>query len=77
MGDSIDKNFHRRFQCVDYTTRSFHYFHSYAVLDRVDYSSLSDIPRGEITLDRVLPNSNNVTQIKQILSILVTKYFIY
>lgn len=29
---TISTNFRRRFQAMNYTTRSFHYFHSYAVL---------------------------------------------
>lgn len=51
VGDNIDRNFRRRFQCVEYQTRSFHYFHSYAVLDRVNYSSLPDTQREEIRVN--------------------------
>ena len=44
VGDNIDKNFRRSFQRVDFIqTRSFHYFHSYAVLDRIDISGYTDI----------------------------------
>ena len=33
VGDNIDKNFSRSHQRIERQTRSFHYFHSYAVLD--------------------------------------------
>jgi L1 cell adhesion molecule like protein len=35
VGDNIDKNFRRTYQRIDRQTRSCHYYHSYAVLDRV------------------------------------------
>ena len=31
VGDNLDKNFHRTFQPIDHQTRSFHFFHTYAV----------------------------------------------
>lgn len=43
VGDNIDKNVQPRFMRVDAPTRSLHYFHAYAVKDRVDLSSFSDI----------------------------------
>lgn len=60
VGDNVDKNFRRSFQRVDYTTRSFHYFHSYAVLDRVDFSGLSDIPgKGVIDTTILVPSDDD------------------
>ena len=41
-GDNVDKNIHQSFQRVDCKTQSLHYFNAYAVLDRIDFSGLSD-----------------------------------
>lgn len=41
-GDNIDKNVRRRYQRSDKTTISLHYFHMYAVKNRVDFTSESD-----------------------------------
>lgn len=37
-GDNIDKTIRRRFLRSDISNTSLHYFHSYAVLNRVDFS---------------------------------------
>ena len=42
-GDNIDKNIRRRYQRSDRSTISLHYFHMYAVKNRIDVSILSDI----------------------------------
>ena len=42
-GDNIDKTVrHRYMRCDSQGTISLHYFHSYAVADRIDFSKLSD-----------------------------------
>ena len=41
-GDNIDKTIHRRFLRSDVGNISLHYFHSFAILNRVDFSHLSD-----------------------------------
>ena len=43
-GDNIDWTIRPRYIRSDQQTLSVHYFHSYAIKDRVDISSLSDIP---------------------------------
>ena len=48
VGDNFDKNFSQTYQRIDYQTVSRHYFHMYAVKDRVDLSELSDIPRDNV-----------------------------
>ena len=78
VGDNLDKNFRCTFQRIDYQTRSFHFFHTYAVLDRVNLSGLSDIPQpGVIDFTKVLPTHAEVTELKQNLSMLVTRYVMY
>lgn len=48
--NNVDKNVCPSLQRLDHHTQSLHYFHSFAVLDWVDFSSLSDAepPIGEI-----------------------------
>ena len=41
VGDNIDKNVRPRDMRSDHQTRSLHYFHTYAVRDRVDISHFS------------------------------------
>ncbi len=43
VGDNIDKEVKPRDMRSDHQTKSLHYFHSYAVLDRIDLSGVSDI----------------------------------
>ena len=42
VGDNIDKTIRPRFQRHDHQTQSLHHFASYAALDRVNMSTLSD-----------------------------------
>lgn len=59
VGDNIDKDVKPRQMRFDYQTRSLHYFHTYALQDRVDLSSLSDEPRPlptPIDLTVILPD---------------------
>lgn len=44
VGDNIDKNIRPRDMHIDHQGRSLHYFHTYAVRDRVDLSDVSDVP---------------------------------
>ena len=43
VGDNIDKNIRPRDMRTDHQGRSLHYFHTYAVQDRVDLSNVSDV----------------------------------
>ncbi len=75
MCDNIDKNVRRSFQRVMYFTQSLHYFHSYAVLDRIDLSGVSnELPISKpIMFGDLLPSNLNITDFKQILVILVSR----
>ena len=42
VGDDIDKNYRQSLHGVDKKTTSIHYFHHYAVCDRVDFSGCSE-----------------------------------
>ena len=77
VGDKIDKNIRRSFQRVDYTTQSFHYFHAYAILDRIDFSGLSDLqPTGEIDVNQLIPSDDDTKSLKKMLATLVTRFII-
>ena len=43
VGDNLDKNVRPSFQSFDWQTKSFHHFHSFAVRDRIDFSSASTV----------------------------------
>ena len=43
VGDNIDKNFKPRYMTSDRQTKSLHFFHSYAVKDRINLSGISDV----------------------------------
>lgn len=60
VGDNLDKNIRPRDMRSDHQTQSLHYFHTYAVRDRVDvssYSSESKLPDiKSMQLDNLLPS---------------------
>ena len=75
MGDNIDKNFQASYQIIDRSTQSFHYFHVYAVLDRVDFSGLSDVVPGASTVypSSLVPSDADLSRVKQDMSILISR----
>lgn len=63
VGDNIDKNIRPRYQTMERQTKSVHYFHSYAVMDRVPSLYLSDAPPAlptnkRVDLDRIMPSES-------------------
>uniref|UniRef100_A0A1X7U207 DUF6589 domain-containing protein n=1 Tax=Amphimedon queenslandica TaxID=400682 RepID=A0A1X7U207_AMPQE len=63
VGDNLDKNISRRHQRIDRKTRSFHFFNSFAVKDRIDLSSCSQCPNPfyskpilQLPIDTLLPS---------------------
>ena len=77
-GDNIDKCVHCRHMRIDKQTQSLHYFHSYAVRDRVDCSHLSDEPKCSPTtakdiIDTVLPTLEDDAIIHDVFAILVAR----
>ena len=74
VGDNVDKNVRQSFQRIDRMTRSLHYFHSYAVLDRIDLSGLSDHQEvKEIDAYTLLPNSEDLKIMKNAFEVLVSR----
>ena len=64
--DNINKNVHPSFQRLNYGSQSLHYFHSYACLDRVDFSNLSNLsPSGVINVrSSCFTSEHEIAQIK-------------
>ena len=77
VGDNIDKNIRPSEMRIDTQTRSLHYFHSYAVRDRIDltnYDDSSSLPdKSDIDLQQLLPTSNDYDTIKQHFAILIAR----
>ena len=67
VGDNIDKNVRPRHQTIEKRTQSLHYFNSYACLDRIDLSGLSDdtpsVDIRSLDIKTVLPSSEDVDQL--------------
>ena len=78
-GDNIDKGVHcRHIMRFDKQTQSLHYFHSYAVRDRVDCSNLADDPLSTTptvrdVISRVLPTDEDDAIIHDEFAILVAR----
>ena len=75
VGDNIDKNIRRTHQRIDRTTRSLHYFHMFAVKDRLDFSYLSDHrpTQVEIDIQVLLPGATDLAAIKKDFEILISR----
>jgi len=75
VGDNIDKNVRPRDMRSDHQTRSLHYFHTYAVRDRVDISHYSDktslLDVSTIQLDNLLPLTYDQQSLLQNFEILI------
>ena len=78
VGDNIDKNVKASFQRLDHCNQSFHFFHGYAVRDRVDFSTYSD-DKPEFNLpdpSSLLPSNSEMSLVKEELSILIARLVI-
>lgn len=75
VGDNIDKNIRRSYQRIDRTTRSLHYFHMFAVKDRVDFSHLSNSrpTHVEVDIQVLLPSAKDFAAIKNDFEILISR----
>ena len=77
VGDNIDKQVNPRDMRSDNQTRSLHYFHTYAVRDRIDLTGVSDqkvVPDLKtIRLDDILPTSSQEKELRGNFSILFAR----
>ena len=75
VGDNLDKNFRRTHQRQDFQTVSHHYFHMYAVKDRVDLQNVSDLPRdGVIDITQLLPTASDHDSMRKEFKVLISRY---
>ena len=76
VGDNIDKNIKPSFQRHEIKGKSLHYFHSYAVKDRVDLSSLSDTTPEICDPDpsMLVPCADDISCILKEIEILLSRY---
>ena len=75
VGDNVDKNVRASFQRLDHQTKSLHYFHTFAVRDRVDFSSLSNITPHYVKIDpaTLLPQPGDLTALVKELEVIVSR----
>ena len=75
MGDNIDKDVKPRHVRVDRQTKLLHYFHVFAIHDRIDTSHLPEahsVPP-ELHLNDILPTPDDYTRLKSMFTILVSR----
>ena len=76
VGDNIDKNIRASFQRLNHQTKSLHYFHTFAVRDRVDFSGLSDVTPHYVKIDpaTLLPGPTDLQALLNDLQVIVSRY---
>ena len=82
VGDNIDIDIRPQHQTIDTRTQLLHYFHAFAVLDRIDLSSQSevrpDVNPHEFDLQTLLPTSEDIQKLKSnfqvYISQIITEY---
>ena len=76
-GDNIDKSVNARYQTLGILKQVSHYFNSYAVLDRCDFTHLPEfqphVDRNSFDVTCLLQSNNNFVEMLCNLSILVGK----
>ena len=77
VGDNIDKTVRPRHQTTDSPTQSLHYFNSYAVQDRIDFSSYSDttptINLETVSMDSLLPTEDDLRELQSCFAIHIAR----
>lgn len=77
VGDNIDKHIKPRDMRSNYQARSLHYFHSYAVQDRLNMDdfdeSISSPDPGAVSLEVLLPTPQDEASIRNNMCILVAR----
>ena len=77
-GDNIDKTVHCRHMRIDKQVESLHYFHSYAIKDRIKISDVSVIspsntPTAEVVISTVQPDDEDDALIHVEFAVLVSR----
>ena len=75
VGDNIDKNVRPSFSRLNKQTKSLHCFHYYALLDRLDLSSNSDITLSSpVDVNKLMINPSDVAQLNNDAVIVISRY---
>ena len=80
VGDNIDKNVSPRNMTIDHQVLSLHYFHYYAVLDRVDFHDKSHIVtpviKEKVDYEKFLPSPSDIMALKKNLAVIVSRILV-
>ena len=83
VGDNLDKNIKPRYKRIDHQTQSLHFFHHFAVKDRIDLSSVSDdpspyidVPVSDLPIDALLPSVPDHQTLMHNFAILVSRVLV-
>lgn len=78
VGDNVDKNIRPSFQRYDRQTLSLHYFHSYAIKDRVNLQSCSDLAPTNPSIDgtTLIPSEEDIGLFTSDAEILVARLIV-
>ena len=74
VGDNIDKNYRQSFHRVDKKTTSIHYFHYYALLDRIDLSGCSEaLPTKPLDVEKFMINLDDLAMLNDDVIVLISR----
>lgn len=76
IGDNLDKTIRPRDMRHDHQTKSLHYFHMYAVRDRVNLraaSNAASLPDASVNLVAILPTRSDEERLRQNFAILIAR----
>ena len=78
VGDNIHKNVRHTYQRLGQETMSLHYFHHFAVLDRVDFGQLPNVRPSIENLDiddlQMMQSAEDITDLEDKFAVLVSRY---
>lgn len=74
VGDNIDKNYRQSFNRMDKKTTSIHYFHYYAVRDRIDLSACSEAqPTASIDVQKLIVDTDDLAMLNDDVIVLMSR----
>lgn len=76
VGDNVDKNVKPTFQRYENRGQSLHHFHGYAVRDRVNLLTLSDVTPSPQTPDPsvFLPSQQDLSSLNDELTVIISRW---
>lgn len=77
--DNLDRTLKPRDMRIDAQNKSIHHVQIYSVRSRIDYLSLSQVPKcnsGEINLFDILPSENDYTKLKENFNTLIARILV-